>query len=91
MCILTTCACVDGISQQREEHGDVVCEGGPQVGVRGNSGQNVREKCGKSPLERERYLVTEKLPLEESENSPDPHRRNRYTHVHITHTWRAHP
>ena len=35
--------------------------------------------------------LTEKLPLEESENSPDPHRRNRYTHVHITHTWRAHP
>lgn len=45
MCIFITWACVDGISQQREEHGEVVCEGGLQVGVRGNSGQNMGRKC----------------------------------------------
>lgn len=89
MCIHVTCACADGISQQREEHGDVVYEGGPQVGVRVNSGQNMGRKCGKWSLERDQ--VTEKLPLEESENSPGPHRRNRCTYMHMTHTWRAHP
>lgn len=71
MCILEACVCADGITQQQEGgHGDVVCEGGPQVGLRGNICPNVGRECGQWSLERERCH----LPLEEGKKSPDHHR-----------------